>query len=185
MHVYVYICTERQTYGFFWLRIVCMGWLRFVLSNYRSLLQNIVSFIGLFCKKDLLFKVPTNRSHPIARWCSAQVEFGLHACLYTYICIYIYTCIYIYIHVYIYIYIYIYTCIYIYIHIHIYTYIYTYIMKVVRDDLQDCKDAQDTLSCRFLSTDQPRTTRLIYGKSLNNTIHPICLSLPVSYINHI
>ena len=24
-------------------------------SNYRSLLQNIVSFIGLFCKRDLYF----------------------------------------------------------------------------------------------------------------------------------
>ena len=31
-----------------------MGWLRLVGSiNYRSLLQNIVSFIGLFCRRDL------------------------------------------------------------------------------------------------------------------------------------
>jgi len=31
-----------------------MGWLRLVGSiNYRSLLQNVVSFIGLFCKGDL------------------------------------------------------------------------------------------------------------------------------------
>ena len=30
-----------------------------------SLLQNIVSFIGLFCKRDLWFEEPTNRSHPI------------------------------------------------------------------------------------------------------------------------
>jgi len=29
------------------------GWPRLVPSNYRSLLQNIVSFIGLFCKRDL------------------------------------------------------------------------------------------------------------------------------------
>jgi len=33
-----------------------MGWLRSVGSiNYTSLLQNIVSFIGLFCKRDLKF----------------------------------------------------------------------------------------------------------------------------------
>jgi len=33
---------------------VCMGWLQLVGSlNYRSVLQNIVSFIGLFCKRDL------------------------------------------------------------------------------------------------------------------------------------
>ena len=30
-----------------------------------SLLQNIVSFIGLFCKRDVNFTEPTNRSHPI------------------------------------------------------------------------------------------------------------------------
>ena len=37
-----------------------MGWLRSVGSiNYKSLLQNIVSFIGLFCKRDLWF----NRSY--------------------------------------------------------------------------------------------------------------------------
>ena len=30
-----------------------------------SLLQNIISFIGLFCKKTYDFKEPTNRSHPI------------------------------------------------------------------------------------------------------------------------
>jgi len=35
-------------------RYRCMGWLRLVGSrNYRSLLQNIVSFVGLFCKRDL------------------------------------------------------------------------------------------------------------------------------------
>jgi len=33
-------------------------------SNHRSLLQNIVFFIGLFCKRDCNFKEPTNRSHP-------------------------------------------------------------------------------------------------------------------------
>jgi len=32
----------------------------------RSLLQNIISFIGLFCKRDYNFKEPTNRSHPIS-----------------------------------------------------------------------------------------------------------------------
>jgi len=31
-----------------------------------SLLENIVSFIGLFCKRDN-FKEPINRSHPIGR----------------------------------------------------------------------------------------------------------------------
>jgi len=34
-----------------------MGWLRSVGSlKYKSLLQNIVSFIGLFCKRDLSFE---------------------------------------------------------------------------------------------------------------------------------
>jgi len=34
-----------------------MGWLRLVgYLNYTSLLQNIVSFIRLFCKRDLEFK---------------------------------------------------------------------------------------------------------------------------------
>ena len=43
----VYVCTHET-------ECVCMGWLRSVGSiNYRSLLQNIVSFIGLFCKIDL------------------------------------------------------------------------------------------------------------------------------------
>jgi len=44
-----------------------MGWLQSVGSiNYRSVLQNIVSFIGLFCKRDLWFnRDPTNRSHPV------------------------------------------------------------------------------------------------------------------------
>jgi len=32
-----------------------------------SLLQNIVWFIGLFCKRDLQLKEPTNRSHPVSR----------------------------------------------------------------------------------------------------------------------
>jgi len=36
-----------------------------LLKNYRSLLQNIVSFIGLFCKETNHFKEPTNRSHTI------------------------------------------------------------------------------------------------------------------------
>jgi len=30
--------------------------------------QNIVSFIGLFCKSDLYFKEPTHHSHPIVSW---------------------------------------------------------------------------------------------------------------------
>ena len=34
-------------------------------ENFRFLLQSVVSFIGLFCKSDLLFKEPTNHSHPI------------------------------------------------------------------------------------------------------------------------
>ena len=34
-------------------------------KSYRSLLQNIVSFIGLFAKETHNFKEPTNRSHPL------------------------------------------------------------------------------------------------------------------------
>ena len=30
-------------------------------------MQNIISFIGLFCKRNLSFKEPTNRSHPMER----------------------------------------------------------------------------------------------------------------------
>jgi len=33
--------------------------------NYRSLLQNIISLIGLFCKKTYHFKEPTHLSRPI------------------------------------------------------------------------------------------------------------------------
>ena len=33
--------------------------------NHRSLLQNIVCFIRLFCERDLNTKEPTNRSHPV------------------------------------------------------------------------------------------------------------------------
>ena len=39
-----------------------------------SLLQNIVSFIGLFCKRDYNFKEPTNRSHPIQPVADMDVE---------------------------------------------------------------------------------------------------------------
>jgi len=47
---------------------VCMGWLRFVGSlKVRSLSQNIVFFIGLFCKRDQNLKEPTNRSPPIVK----------------------------------------------------------------------------------------------------------------------
>ena len=43
-----------------------MGWLRLVDSlSYRSLLQNILSFTGLFAKETYTFKEPTNCSHPI------------------------------------------------------------------------------------------------------------------------
>ena len=43
-----------------------MGWLRVVGSlKLWSLFQNIVSFIRHLCKRDLYFKEPTNRSHPI------------------------------------------------------------------------------------------------------------------------
>jgi len=39
-----------------WVQNTDMGWLRLAGSmNYRSLLQNIVSFIGLFCKRDIKF----------------------------------------------------------------------------------------------------------------------------------
>jgi len=35
-------------------------------TNYRSLLQNVVSFVVSFTKETYNFKKPTNRSHPIA-----------------------------------------------------------------------------------------------------------------------
>ena len=35
-------------------------------------MQNIVSFIGLFCKRDHNFKEPTSRSHPIAARLTVQ-----------------------------------------------------------------------------------------------------------------
>jgi len=34
-------------------------------KKYRYLLQNMVSFIGLFAKETYNFKEPTNHSHPI------------------------------------------------------------------------------------------------------------------------
>ena len=34
-----------------------------LLKNYRSLSQNIVAFIGLFCKRDICLRESTNRSH--------------------------------------------------------------------------------------------------------------------------
>ena len=43
-------------------------------ENYNSLLQKIVSCIGLFAKETYNFKEPTNRSHPM----SLKVLKGLH-----------------------------------------------------------------------------------------------------------
>ena len=52
--------SQLTSFGFFFLLSILaehrkvVGWLQLVgPSNYRSLLQNIVSFIGLFCEKDL------------------------------------------------------------------------------------------------------------------------------------
>ena len=55
---------------------ICMGWLRLVGSlNCMSLLQNIVSFIGLFCKETYNFKEPTIGSHPIAERVSHSIVY--------------------------------------------------------------------------------------------------------------
>jgi len=83
-------------------------------------LQNIVSFIGLFCKRDLNFKEPENRNHPITHISKLDVTAataGGRCC-----CFRVYTCIYIYIYIHVQIYhIYIYICIYIHrcVHMHI------------------------------------------------------------------
>ena len=69
-------------HGIYWVRfnsIFCsesfilhaiMGWLRLVGSfkvevSFAEYMQNIVSFLGLFCKETYSYKEPTNRSHTI------------------------------------------------------------------------------------------------------------------------
>jgi len=58
-HIHTYTHTHIHTYthtsgAMATLILSLMGWLRSVGSIiYKSLLQNIVSFIGLFCKRDL------------------------------------------------------------------------------------------------------------------------------------
>ena len=57
-----------------------MGWLRLVGSiNYRSLLQNIVSFIGLFAKETYDLIDPTHWSHPIARDTCMYIQIHTYA----------------------------------------------------------------------------------------------------------
>jgi len=66
--VNVYACTWYQAKHIIFASTTCalMGWLRLVgSSNYTSLLQNIISFIGRFAKETYTFKEPTSRSHPI------------------------------------------------------------------------------------------------------------------------
>ena len=50
VHLFVHVSLSNQSW-----HDTCMGWLRSVASIYRSLLQNSVSCIGLFCKRDLWF----------------------------------------------------------------------------------------------------------------------------------
>ena len=69
-------------------------------------MQNVVSFIGLFCKRDLLFKEPTNRSYPVGTHTRTHTHFlslmrthshtHTHTCIHKFayismdICIYLY-----------------------------------------------------------------------------------------------
>jgi len=111
------------------------------LSNYRSLLQNIVSFVGLFCKTMTLSLAKQGRT-----WSSRKEIWGCDegwcVCWFVTICIYIYIY-----NIYIYKYIYTYSlyicmykyinmsmqthsicidiCVYIFIHIYVYVYLYT------------------------------------------------------------
>jgi len=90
--------------------------------KYVPLLQNTVSFIGLFCKRDLCFLSYVH---------TYMINVGQHVeCIYVYIHIYI--------HTYTYLYIFIYTCIYIYIH--------TYICKHVEWFLKYVPLLQNTVS---------------------------------------
>jgi len=54
----------NNTYGSY--KWIWGGYDEWAAWNYKSLLQNIVSFIGLFCKRDRWFQKSTNRSHPIS-----------------------------------------------------------------------------------------------------------------------
>ena len=49
--VCVAVCVENSSFGLSALNLRIWA----IPSNYRSLLQKIVSFVGLFCKRDLQF----------------------------------------------------------------------------------------------------------------------------------
>jgi len=49
-------------------------------SNNRSLLQNVVPFIGLFAKETCDLKEPTDRSHPI--YVSNDIALYQESCIY-------------------------------------------------------------------------------------------------------
>ena len=54
VYIYIYVCVYMYTYHV--IRSVCTLWCDYDSSaplNHRSLLQNVVSFIRLFCKRDL------------------------------------------------------------------------------------------------------------------------------------
>jgi len=78
----------------YWVLYRLMGWLRSVGSiNYRSLLQNTVSFIGLFClvkgsfaKETYNFIDPTNQSHPISYFSIQHMLFYTIPETYTHTC---------------------------------------------------------------------------------------------------
>jgi len=61
------VCTCILVYMCIYLSSATMGWLWSVGSmKFKSILQNIVSFIGLFCNTTCHFIDPSNRSHPIS-----------------------------------------------------------------------------------------------------------------------
>jgi len=67
-------------------------------EKYRSLLQNIVSFVGLFLqKKTCNFKYPSNYSHPI-RICALTHEYTcgmthIHMYVYMRVCVCVCVCV--------------------------------------------------------------------------------------------
>ena len=70
--------------AYVWLCLICVKQATYNRLNHRSLLQNIVSFVGLFCKRDLSFKEPTNRSHPI---CVLFHMCGIDLVAYVWLCL--------------------------------------------------------------------------------------------------
>ena len=83
-------------------------------QNYTSLLQNIVSFIGLFAKENNSSKEPTDRSHPISFSSLSSCTWKRYRALSLSLCMYIHTCIHIRS------YVCIYTCIYVYHNFHLF-----------------------------------------------------------------